>query len=305
VGIITLHAGVDHDDLWSAWSSDAPLLLAAVGAGAVLYAAAWRRLRRRGRTDLAGGWQAAAFLSGLALLLLALVSPLDEIGERYLLTAHMAQHLLIGDVAPILLVAGLAGPLLLFTVPRPVLRGVARTPALRRALAFVARPAAAFVIWTAVMVGWHVPIAFELALEHRWAHDLEHASMVVAGLVAWVTVLGAAPRARISRAGRAAFALSLFAVGMAVSQALLLSDPLYGVYVEQPHRLLGLTAAADQTRAALLMGTEQLMTLGVAAGLLLWSHVERASGQAAPRRPGDDRTAPHDAALRGRVPPPR
>jgi cytochrome c oxidase assembly factor CtaG len=292
VGVATLHAGVDHDGLWSAWSPDAPALVAVALAAALLYLAAWRRLRRRGRADLAPAWRAAAFLGGLAVLVLALVSPLDEIGERYLLSAHMAQHLLIGDIAPLLLVAALAGPLMLLAVPRPVLRRAGRAPALRRALAVAGRPVTAFALWTAVMVGWHVPAAFDLALEHRWAHDLEHASMVLAGLLVWAVVLGAAPRTRMSSARRAAFAVGLFAVSTAVSQALLLSGPLYEVYAEQQHRLLGLGPAADQTRAALLMGTEQLMTLGVAAGLLLWSHVERASGRGAPVAAVPARTGP-------------
>ena len=107
--------------------------------------------------------------------------------------------------------------------------------------------------------------------------------MVLAGLLAWVTVMAAAPRRRMSPARRAGFAAGLFAVGLIVSQVLLLSGPLYGVYVEQPHRLLGLTPAADQARAALLMGTEQLMTFGLAVGVLLWSHVERVAGRPAPR----------------------
>jgi hypothetical protein len=75
--------------------------------------------------------------------------------------------------------------------------GLARAPALRRALGVATRPAAAFLLWTAVMVGWHVPGAYELALEQRWAHDLEHASMVLAGLLAWVSVMAAAPRRRM------------------------------------------------------------------------------------------------------------
>jgi cytochrome c oxidase assembly factor CtaG len=281
--VLLLHAGVDHASPWGAWSADWPIVAAGVAAVAVAYLAGWARLRRRGRPDLAGSWRAAAFLGGLAVLLLALVSPLDEVGERYLLTAHMAQHLMIGDIAPILLVAGLAGPLMVFAVPRPALRGLARAPALRRALGVATWPAAAFLLWTAVMVGWHVPGAYELALEQRWAHDLEHASMVLAGLLAWVTVMAAAPRRRMSPARRAGFAAGLFAVGLIVSQVLLLSGPLYGVYVEQPHRLLGLTPAADQARAALLMGTEQLMTFGLAVGVLLWSHVERVAGRPAPR----------------------
>jgi hypothetical protein len=179
-------------------------------------------------------------------------------------------------------VAGLAGPLMVFAVPRPALRARPR-PGPATGARGRHPPGRSVPPLDRRMVGWHVPGAYELALEQRWAHDLEHASMVLAGLLAWVTVMAAAPRRRMSPARRAGFAAGLFAVGLIVSQVLLLSGPLYGVYVEQPHRLLGLTPAADQARAALLMGTEQLMTFGLAVGVLLWSHVERVAGRPAPR----------------------
>ena len=85
----------------------------------LLYAQGWVRLRRRDRADLADGWRAAAVAAGTAVIVLAVVSPLDELGEEYLLSAHMGQHLLIGDVGPLLLALGLAGPLSLFLLPRP------------------------------------------------------------------------------------------------------------------------------------------------------------------------------------------
>jgi lysylphosphatidylglycerol synthetase-like protein (DUF2156 family) len=81
---------------------------------------------------------------------------------------------------------------------------------------------------------------------------------------------------RMSQARRAVLAISMFAVGMVVSQTLFLADPLYSVYVEQPERLFGLTPKADQVLAAMMMSAEQLLTLGTAAGLLAWAALERA-----------------------------
>jgi len=66
-------------------------------------------------------------------------------------------------------------------------------------------------------------------------------------------------------------------VGMVVSQAIFLADPLYDVYVNQPERLFGLTPKGDQVRASMLMTADQILTLGTAAGVLLWTHVERAA----------------------------
>ena len=89
-------------------------------------------------------------------------------------------------------------------------------------------------------------------------------------------ILGILPRIRMSHARRAAYALGLLAVNMVVSEVLFLRGPLYSVYVEQPDRLLGLSPTADQTRAALIMTAEQMLTLLTAATLLLWTHVDRA-----------------------------
>ena len=92
------------------------------------------RLRLRGRTDHAGWSRVFLFLVALALGTLALVSPLDDAGDSDLLSAHMLQHVLIGDAAPALALVALRGPLLLFLFPSPVLRLLARVRrlALRR-----------------------------------------------------------------------------------------------------------------------------------------------------------------------------
>ena len=65
----------------------------------------------------------------------------------------------------------------------------------------------------------------------------------------------------MSPAGRAAFAVGLMVAGMVVSEWLFLSGPLYGVYIDQPDRLFGLSPIADQTKAALIMGSEGMITM--------------------------------------------
>jgi len=120
---------------------------------------------------------------------------------------------------------------------------------LRAVMRTLGRPATAVVVWAAVTIGWHVPAAYDYALEHRWAHDLEHATMLLAGVLVWIQVAGVVPRLRRSPARRAGLALTVFALGFVVSQVLFLSDPLYDVYIDQPERIFGLSPAADQVRA--------------------------------------------------------
>src|SRR5712692_6584618 len=121
--------------LGSAWNP-APLVLIGAGLALLLFAKVFVRLRRRGRADHAGWSRLALFLLAVTLGTLALVSPLDAVGDSYLLSGHMLQHVLIGDVAPALALVALRGPLLFFFLPRFVLRPLARLHWLRRLLAF-------------------------------------------------------------------------------------------------------------------------------------------------------------------------
>ena len=102
------------------WEAPAPVLagcLVALG----LFGQAFWRLRQRGRTDHAGWDRAALFVLAVALTFLALASPLDGLGDRYLLSAHMLQHVAIGDLAPVLGLLALRGPLTFFLLPAPLL----------------------------------------------------------------------------------------------------------------------------------------------------------------------------------------
>ncbi len=257
------------------------MVLAGAAIAVALYAIGWARLRNRGRADLANWPRAALFGAGLIICVLALLSPLDPVGEEYLLFGHMLQHILLGDLGPLLIVLGLTGPLALFVVPPPLLRTVARRRPLRAAARAVTNPFVVVALWIIVMAGWHLPVAFEYALANRWAHDLEHASMFAAGFLVWLTIAGAVPRHRLSHGRRAAIAVGLLVVGMVISQVIFLADPLYDVYVEQPERLFGLTPKGDQVRAAMLMSADQLLTLGTAAALLVWTHVEQGAAEMA------------------------
>src|ERR1043166_920890 len=75
-----------------------PVVLVAAALAALLFVQAFVRLRRR-RPDHAPWPRAVLFAAGLALLVLPVLSPLDAIGDDYLLSAHMLQHVLIGDAA--------------------------------------------------------------------------------------------------------------------------------------------------------------------------------------------------------------
>jgi len=247
---------------------------AAVVAGA-LFAQAFYRLRARGRSDLAGWDRAALFLAGLAVALGALVSPLDRLASGELLSAHMLQHVLVGDVAPALLLVALRGPLLFFLLPARVLAPLARSRAVRTLLRTLIRPPAAFALWAANLAVWHVPALYDGALRHPLVHDLEHACWTATGLLVWTLLVDPAGHGRLSVGGRVALAVALFAAGQVLTDVLVFSfTPLYPAYAGSH----GLSALTDQQIAGVVMMAEQLLTLGTLAFVLLRPRLRRGAG---------------------------
>lgn len=259
------------------WNVD-PVPLATAGVALVAYASAFRRLRGRGRPDHATIVNACLFTLGVLAGTLALVSPLDALADETLLSAHMAQHLLIGDVAPLLLLLGVRGPIAFFLLPPALLRPLARTHRLRHVVAFLLRPRVSFAIWAVSLAAWHVPVAYDAALSHPTIHQLEHASLFLGGLLLWSQIVDPTRRNRLTVGRRAAFAAFALAAGMVLSETLLASAPLYPHYEGAADRPFGLTLGTDQTWAGILMTVEQLATLGIAAALLFRRHVERLAG---------------------------
>ena len=271
---------MSHAHVWSDWS--VPVVPLAAGAiSLALFTQAFVRLRRRGRADHAGFDRAALFGLAVAIALLALASPLDRVGEDYLLSAHMLQHVLLADLAPALTIVALRGPLVVFLLPSAVLGRLARLSWLRAALSRLLRPQVAFAVWVVAYAGWHIPSAYDYALDRPLVHDLEHASFVAAGLLAWTMLVDPArrPEARLSH--RLALAAAVFAAGQALAYVLILTfTPLYPAYEDQPDRLLGLSPLGDQHLAGLVMMVEQLLTIGTCAVFLLRAHSRVRSAQA-------------------------
>lgn len=257
--------------LASAWEA-APAVLAGAALASALFIQGFIRLRRRGRTDLAGWSRAVLFFLGLAVLVLALVSPLDTIGEEYLFSAHMLQHVLIGDAAPALMLLALRGPLLFFFLPAAALVPLAHCRPVRAMLSFLVRPRVTVLVWATVVAVWHIPALYDYTLTHQVTHDLEHTLFLVAGLLVWYQLIDPARRGALTRGGRVALAVGIFAAGQVLAMVLFFSlDPLYPAYAAETERLLGLTPLTDQRLAGVVMMFEQALTLGTCAAILLLS----------------------------------
>jgi putative membrane protein len=253
-----------------------PLVLALAAVAAVCFFRGFAKLRRRGRTDHAPINRAVLFVLGLAVLVLPLVSPLDELGDRYLLSAHMLQHVLIADAAPALLLVALRGPLLLFAVPAALLRALGHSPLARSAGGFVGRPLVALTAWALAFGVWHIPALYDYAASHPTVHALEHTSMILAGFMVWALLVDPARRHHLSRAQKLAVIAGLFALGTVIADVLIFSlHPLYPAYATEPYRVFGLSPLHDQQLAGIVMMIEQVLTLGTCAAILLIPELRR------------------------------
>ena len=247
------------------WSF-APVILLALAGYLVVYVARWRTARGEGGARAAGGWRLAAWCGGIATLFVAIISPIDGLGEQFA-AMHMVQHLLIADIAAILLTLGLTRWIL-----RPATRRIQR---IERAAGPFASPWFGVVAYIGAMWFWHVPALYDAALEHPAVHSLEHLSFAAAGLLYWWHLLSPI-RSRRRLAGMAAVAymtVTKLLVGLLGVVLAFSPDPLYDSYDRTDLRW-GLSALDDQRVAGLIMGLEQSIVMGIA---LAWLFVRMLS----------------------------
>ncbi len=141
---------------WGSWTFEPLVLAALVLAGGAVCA----RLppRRRSGSDAVGAGHWVPYAAGLTVVAVALCSPLDAIGDGYLLSAHMAQHVLLSDIAPALLVLGLRRPLLPLGLSRRALLAIAPGGGrFGRVLARLTSPWVAIPAWAIATWVWAIP----------------------------------------------------------------------------------------------------------------------------------------------------
>jgi len=258
------------------WSLNPPVLLAVTLAGGA-YALRLRDLRRApaarsGDTPAHDTLRALAFAGGLLMILIALLSPIDDLGENRLFTAHMVQHLLLADLAPILLLVGLSRAFL-----RPAVR---RLRPVEERLGPLAHPAVALALYVGLMWLWHIPAMYELALDHAWAHALEHASFFTAGVAFWWYLIEPVPpRHRLTGPWALAYLASAkILMGMLGVVLAFSPDAMYSTYEDAP-RTWGLTALEDQNVGGLVMMVEQSIVLVIAFAVFFARMIDRSEAE--------------------------
>jgi len=262
------------ENLWRAWSVQ-PVIIGGGLVAITFFLHGWIRLHRR-RADLAPWTRIPLFVAGVVITVLAIVSPIDAIGESYLQSVHMLQHVLIADLGIALTVVAIRGPLTVFFLPRDLLVPLARMQWLRRTLRFLLRPGVSYLIWVIALVAWHVPLFYEAALESWIWHDLMHLSFILGGILIWTQIVDPSRHGRLTLGERLGYTALVFWTGQILAYVILFDPtPLFSTYDDQPVRLLGLSPLTDQKISGVVMMVEQVLTVGLAFVLLVRANQRR------------------------------
>ncbi|HZU11902.1 MAG TPA: cytochrome c oxidase assembly protein [Chloroflexota bacterium] len=228
--------------LLTQWNWD-PSLILGILALAAGYAYAVGPYRRRRDLPPAGGGRIAAFAAAELLLVFALISPLDAVGDESLFSAHMVQHLLLAALWPVLILVALTPWMV-----RPVFTGPLRGP-----FRFLTHPVAAIALFNLDIYLWHFPYLYDLTLQNEGIHILEHLTFMAFGLLNFWPILSPIVEQRLSYPLQV---LYLFADGMfmMVLGIVFTFSPLvfYTPYVSAP-RLWGISPLSDQQLGGLIM----------------------------------------------------
>jgi putative membrane protein len=193
------------------------------------------------------------FWSGWLTLVIALISPIDSIGEE-LFSVHMVQHeMLMMIAAPLLVLSRPEQTILLggrgFLTPI-VHSFTGRSPRMLRFYRQLATPLWGWLIHFFGLWLWHLPFLLNASLTSSWVHSLQHATFLLIAWLFWYSIF------RLDKSNSMSAVISLFTTGIHASLlgALLTFSPSiwYSPYAHTTQQW-GLSPIEDQQLGGLIM----------------------------------------------------
>jgi putative membrane protein len=186
------------------------------------------------------GW----FGLGLVLLWLASDWPMHDVGEDYLFSVHMTQHMVLTYLVP---------PVLLLATPEWLARVVLGRGRVKRAFYFLAKPVAAALMFNGFLLLTHAPGVVNLSVDDALAHYLLHTVLVFTAFMLWMPVVGPLPELRISYPGQMLYLFVTSIIPTVPAGWLTFAEgAIYSAY-DVPDRMFGLTITEDQQMAGVIM----------------------------------------------------
>lgn len=199
-------------------------------------------------------WKTAIFISGIAILWIGLMSPLDELGDEYLFSAHMMQHMILEFIGPLMLIAALPEEMVHSWIKIPVIKLAERT---------LGNPFVALTVATIVMLVWHIPPIYDITLENETVHIIEHITFMVSGTMLWWPVFKPISEGRLKPMAATVYLTVAGFLASILGMIYTMSDfPFYAAYANphDHHNLLplirgkwGLTQLEDQKLGGAIM----------------------------------------------------
>jgi len=190
--------------------------------------------------------KAWAFYAALVIFYLAVGSPLDQAGERFLLSAHMVQHQLLIYPAAIFFLVGL---------PPWLVERMTGGRIAKRLLPPLTHPVSCGVIYVLVLSIWHVPRIYDWALQDKLVHVLEHVMFFGAALFYWWPLLSPSRDLPRLRPGAQILYLLALTIGMTPLFAYLAfsEEILYPTYEFAPRLFASFSPEDDQLLGSAIM----------------------------------------------------
>ncbi len=231
--------------VWTHWHAHPDVLIGlAALEGAYLLGVGPLRERYR-LAERADPKQAAVFTAGVLVIFVSLLSPIHELSDKYLFSAHMLQHVLLTLVAP---------PLLLLGTPDWLIRPLLRPRLVFRAARVATHPIVAFASFNFIFSLWHIPALYHTSVTNHGVHIGEHLMFISAAVIMWWPVASRMPELpRLSYPLRMMYLFLLSIAQIIVFAPIAFStEPLYDWYVGAP-RVWGMSALVDQQIGAIIM----------------------------------------------------
>ena len=185
------------------------------------------------------------FAGAMTLLFVASWWPIHDLGEQYLYSAHMFQHMMLSYFLP---------PLALLATPEWLFRTLIGDGRLYRVVHWFCHPVVAGVIFNVAVMVTHVPGVVDASLGNGPLHYSLHFMVVMTALLMWMPVCGPIPEFHIGTAGKMIYLFLMSVVPTVPAGWLTFADGVvYKPYGEQPVRVWGLSATSDQQLAGAVM----------------------------------------------------
>ncbi len=194
------------------------------------------------------------FVGAMVMLWVASDWPVHDIGEEYLYSVHMAQHMMLSYFLP---------PLVLMATPEWLLRVLVGNGRFYRVVVFFTKPVVAAVLFNAIVIITHIPGVVAASVDNGPLHYTLHFAVVMFSLLMWMPVVGPFPELQISPIGKCIYLFIQSLVPTIPAAWLTFADgAVYKTY-DQPVRVWGLSVVFDQQLAGAIMKT--------GGGIFLWA----------------------------------